>query len=770
MRSTALGVLLLSAALPLAAQKAPSPSEFLGFEVGADRKLADYRQMTSYFRALEKASPRLRVVSLGKTTLGEDMLMLLISSPENLGNIAQIKADARRLADPRGLSAAEVDDLVERGRVFVLVTCNIHSTEIASTQMAMEWAHALATSEDPATLRRLSEVVLMLVPSLNPDGQIMETEWYRKYLGTPLEGGRMPKLYHHYVGHDNNRDWFMLTQKETRALSRAIYQEYFPQVFVDEHQMGTAGPRMFIPPFADPMDPDVHPLIWREANLIGTNMAFRLEQAGKAGLISGYSFDAYWLGGTRNTGWWKNITGLLLEIASARMATPVYVDPTELSGGSKGLVDYKAQANFPNPWKGGWWRMRDVMDYERIASDALLEIVAERREDFLRNLLTRARAAVAAFGAKDAYRIPMSQRDPATARRMTALLAEHGVEVRVAENGDFWIPLAQPYSRFVVEMLEPQRYPEVRLQSGADILQPYDIATWTLPLMMGVRVDRAELPDGTRTASDAIVRSSAALVSSTPLTEISPSPESARAINAALKAGIPVSAAPNGAALLDTKRLATLWPEIDTLGLRIGGASALPPGTRSVSRPRVAIYKPWAASMDEGWTRWLLEQYGFEPKSLDNAAIRAGELAKNWDAIILPDVEKEVIATGRPRRPERGSPYFAELPPEFKGGLEKEGSAALKQFVEQGGTLIAFANSTAYVIDELALPVRNAVAGSRSEEFSCPGSLVRVSVRPDHPVTAGMPAETAVFLDDAFAFQTQIPAPETGRAVLAAFP
>jgi hypothetical protein len=174
--------------------------------------------------------------------------------------------------------------------------------------------------------------------------------------------------------------------------------------------------------------------------------------------------------------------------------------------------------------------------------------------------------------------------------------------------------------------------------------------------------------------------------------------------------------------------------------------------------------------MDEGWTRWLLEQYGFEPKSLDNAAIRAGELAKSWDAIILPDVEKEVIATGRPRRPERGSPYFAELPPEFKGGLEKEGSAALKQFVEQGGTLIAFANSTAYVIDELALPVRNAVAGSRSEEFSCPGSLVRVSVRPDHPVTAGMPAETAVFLDDAFAFQTQIPAPETGRAVLAAFP
>jgi hypothetical protein len=770
MRSTAFGLLLLSAAVPLAAQKAPTPSQFLGFEVGADRQLADYRQMTAYFQALEKASPRLRMVSLGKTTLGEDMRMLLISSPQNLANLEQIKADARRLADPRGLSDSDAEALVRRARSVVLVTCNIHSTEIASTQMAMEWAHALATSEDAATRRRLDEVVLLLVPSLNPDGQILETEWYRKYVGTPFEGGRMPRLYHHYVGHDNNRDWYMLTQKETRALSRAIYKEYFPQVFVDVHQMGASGPRMFLPPFADPMDPDVHPLIWREANLIGTNMAFRLEQAGKSGLISGYSFDAYWLGGTRNTGWWKNITGLLLEIASARMASPVYVDASELSGGSKGLVEYKPQSNFPNPWKGGAWRMRDIMDYERIALDALHEIVAERREDFLRNLVTRARAAVAAYGPKDAYRIPIPQRDTPTARRMASLLAEHGVEIRAAENGDLWVPLAQPYSRFVVEMLEPQRYPEVRLQADADILQPYDVATWTLPLMMGVQVERGQLPDGTRLAAEALVTPSEALTVTSPLVSLSPSVQNARAINAALKAGIPVSAANDGAVLVDAKRFATLWPDLDTLGLRIGQAAALPQGARSLARPRVAIYKPWAASMDEGWTRWLLEQYGFEPRNLDNAAIRAGDLARSFDAIILPDVAKEVIATGRPRRAERGSPYFAELPPEYRGGLEKEGAGALKQFVEQGGTLIAFAGSTSYVIDELALPVRNAIAGARAEEFSCPGSLVRVEVRSGHPVTAGVPAQTAVFLDDAYAFQTQIPAPETGRAVLASFP
>src|SRR5438067_13897760 len=358
--------LFLFASSALAALQ--SPSEQLGFQVGADRKLADYRQIVSYFRALDAASPRVTIETLGKTTLGEEMVMAVISSEENMRNLDRIKEISRKLADPRGLSDAQIDSLVADGKPVVLVTCNIHSNEIASSQMAMEWAYDLARANDPETKRRLSNVVLLLVPSLNPDGQIMITDYYRKYLGTRYEGGRLPWLYHHYVGHDNNRDWYMLTQVETQELNRAVYQEWFPQVWVDEHQMGTDGPRMFIPPFADPLDPTVNPLIWREANLIGTNMAFRLEQQYKSGLIYGYSFDAYWLGGTRNTGWWKNVTGLLLETASARIASPIVIDPSELHGGSKGLVEYKATVNHPHPWVGGTWRMRDIMDYARMAS------------------------------------------------------------------------------------------------------------------------------------------------------------------------------------------------------------------------------------------------------------------------------------------------------------------------------------------------------------------------------------------------------------------
>ena len=699
----------LVACLALAAATAtaqPTPSEFLKLNIGSDRVLADYRQVVSYFRALESGSPKLKIETLGKTTLGEEMVMAIISSEQNMKNLPRLREIATRLADPRGLKDDEANRLIAEGKTIVLVTCNIHSTEIASSQMAMEWAHDLVAASDPETKRRLDNVVLLLVPSLNPDGQIMVTDWYRKYVGTKYEGGDLPWIYHHYTGHDNNRYWFMLTQIETKNMSRAIYHEWFPQVFVDEHQMGSNGPRMFIPPFADPVDPDVNPLIWREVNIIGSNMAFRLEQQHKSGLIYGYSFDAYWLGGTRNTGWWKNITGLLLETASARVATPMYIEPTELRGGTKGLIDYKATINHPNPWKGGTWRMRDIMDYERIASDALLETAADRRADFLRDVLTRAREAIADATPREAWRVPKQQRDWPTAQQMTALLVEHGVEVRQAPNGDYWIPMAQPYGRFITEMLTPQRYPEVRLQAGKDILRPYDIATWTLPLQMGVTVEHTTIPEG---------------LSLLPVTAIKP----------------------------ETKEV-----------IRRG---------EKYRKPRVAVYKPWGAFNDEGWTRWLLDTYGFTPKSLTPPEVK-GQLA--FDAIILPDVPKSTIATGkRSGGGEEGSGgYEAEMPPEYRGGLGTEGLNTLKSFVENGGTLVAFAGACDYVIDNFNIPVRNVMSRVPQSEFSVPGSLVRLNVRQDHPVTTGIPSQVAAFIDKGIAFETTEPATDTQRWVLATYP
>jgi hypothetical protein len=241
----------------------PSPSDFLGMKIGADRTLADYRQIVSYLKAVEAASPRVRLEVLGKTTLGEEFVLAVVSSEENMRNLPRIREISRKLADPRGLSDEKVAALAKEGKAVVLVTGNIHSTEIGATQMVLEWVQALAAATDAETLRRLSNVVLLIVPSVNPDGQIMEVEWYRKHLGTKYEGGRMPWLYHPYVGHDDNRDWYMLTQKETQALSRAVYHEWLPQVWLDEHQMGSTGPRIFMPPYSEPVDSDIHPLVWR---------------------------------------------------------------------------------------------------------------------------------------------------------------------------------------------------------------------------------------------------------------------------------------------------------------------------------------------------------------------------------------------------------------------------------------------------------------------------------------------------------------------------
>lgn len=768
---------LLAVAAPASGQAPPSPEEFLGFEIGADRQLADYRQIRSYLRALAAASPRVEVVTLGETTLGEEMVMAVVTSEENHRNLHRIREIAARLADPRGLSEPEAEALVAEGKAILLVICSIHSDEIGPSQTAVQWAWSLATAEDAATVRRLDEAVLLLVPSANPDGQIMETEWYRRWLGTPYEGGQMPWLYHAYAGHDNNRDWFMLTQVETRLLNRAMYHEWFPHVVIDEHQMGSDGPRMFVPPFADPMDPGIHPLIWREIEGIGATMALRLEQAGKRGVIHGYRFDAYWIGGTRNTPWWKNVTGLLTEIASADRASPVHVEPSELEGESKGLVGYGPRVNHPNPWPGGWWRLADIVEYGRIASDAALEWVAEHREDVLANMLTRARDAIAEARPGEAYRIPAGQRDPAAALGLARLLAEHGVEVREAAGGELWVPLAQPYARLVRELLEPQRYPETRLVPGGVTLRPYDVSAWTLPLMTGVTVERATLPAGLETRPLAAAPVAPAWGGAAYGVVDRGSVDAVRAINAGLAAGGRVWTADRGRdgaggahAWLDRRAAEAAASVAAAVGLPLLPADAPPPGARPLRRPRVATYQPWTASMDEGWTRWVLETHGFEVTPLHDAEIRAGGLADRFDAIVLPDLEPAVLADGEPEPREEAIAYRRPRPPAYRGGLGEPGLEALRAFVAAGGTLVALDTASEYVVEGFDLPVRNALAGREGDAFDAPGTLLRAEVRPGHPVTAGLPGEIAVFLDDDTAFETRWPGPVIERTVLATYP
>jgi len=796
--------LAVTAAWLLAAPAAAltRPETFLGFTVGTDRKLAGYDQIVRYFEILDRESPRLRLDRLGKTTLGREMVMAVISSEKNLDGIEAARAGSRALADPRGLDEARARSLIAEGKVVVLVTCNIHSSEIGSSQMAMEWAHALCASDDPRVTRWLDDVVLLLMPSINPDGTDMIVDYYKKFVGTVWEGGRLPWLYHHYAGHDNNRDWFMLNLAETRMVNRVLHHEWFPQVFLDMHQMGTAQPRIFVPPYADPHTPLVHPLQWRLNDLIGTNMALRLEEKGKSGVITSFAYDAYWPGGTKNTACLKNVIGLLTEVSSCRIATPVYVDPNELQGGRKGLPEYRPQMNFPNPWPGGWWRLRDIVDYELIAGNSLLETCSMFREEILRGSYEMGKDGVRR-GREEmpfAYVIPPDQHDPGAAAQLVRLLREHGLEARATRadfttsdgrrfsRGSVVFHAAQPYRAFLIEMMERQRYPEVR--QGPDtkeIFKPYDVTAWTLPLLMGVdwaRVDRPfqatygdtlELPwPGAHSRPE----------SATTWLLPAATNSSYRVVNRLLAGGVRVSRAlepveaqvsgaswpfPAGTFLVPREARSQVERLADECGAEVFGSTASAAGRRaSLRAPRIGLYKPWAVSMDEGWTRLVLDTHDFKYTNLDNGAMKQKNLNARFDVIVLPDVDKNVIVEGKPRS-EDGA-YFEPLPPPYAGGIGKEGVAALKAFVERGGTLVCLASSSNLAIEELALPVRNTVAKMRSPEYSLPGTLVNLRIDTSHPLGWGMPEECAAYVTDAPVFATAIPGANVDRSVVARYP
>jgi hypothetical protein len=767
-------VVALSSVVPAQVR---TPSQFLGIPIGADRTLADYGQITRYFQHLAVQSPRVELDTIGTTTNGNPFVMAVISTPDNLAAQARYRDIARRLADPRTLSPAAIDSLVHDGKAIVLVTCNIHSTEIASSQMAMEWAHALATTTDSATLRRLNDVIVLLVPSLNPDGQTMVTDWYRRYVGTPYEGGSMPWLYHVYTGHDNNRDWYMLTQKETRAMTRVAYKAWYPHVWLDEHQMGSTGPRLFVPPYADPIAPSISPLMWRGINLIGSNMAWRLQQQGKSGVATQYSFDAYYPGSVDSNAEFKNVFSLIIEAASARIATPLDLDRTELSGGAKGLVDYTVTTTFPDPWPGGTWRLRDIMDYERIATDAMLETVADHKADYIRGTVTMAQQQIAAGRPDEFWRIPRVQRDAPTAARLAHLLDDNAIEVLVTPT-DFLVPTAQPYGKYAAELLERQRYPEVRLVADGPILKPYDVTTWSLPLLMGVDVRREILPSAAANGAHRIADTDwprGGIDGRGSVVALTRDANNAfRVVNEVLRKGGSVRVAPSefqdadarypaGTFLLD--RTTVVTEALAAHHVLAGAIGRAPAGSRALRAPRVALYKPWNTSMDEGWTRWVLEQYGFNPTSIDNRAVSGGNLRASYDVVILPDMSKDVMIDGR--RP--GARAGDELPPEYAGGIGKAGVTALREFVDAGGTLVTLGASGDLVIDEFGLGVRNALARAPAG-FSVPGSLLRARLAPNDPVNYGMPAEAALFVDDAIAYQTSPPAPGVVRSVIATYP
>src|SRR5687768_6630448 len=779
---------MVLAAAPFAQSPSiPAPEAAFGHRMGADRELADWPSLQKYFESVAAASDRVELVDAGPTTHGRRPLAEMLSSHDNIKRLAEDRANALRRADPRRIEDPDAVALAAKQPVIVAIGMSIHATEIAATQTAPELLHTLATSNDPEILRSLNDVVLILFPSLNPDGHVITVDWYRKWKGTEFEGTSMPWLYHKYVGHDINRDAFMMNMAENRSLADFFYRRWHPQVFLTMHQMGPRGARYFVPPNLDPIDRNYDPLVWRTAGLLGHAMALALEEDGRSGVLQNALYDYYWPGYEDSAPLGHNTVTLLTEAASVRVASPINVPADQLTGG-RGFPDHQPSTTFPSPWPGGAWTLRNIVDYNLSAARGLIFGAARYRGDLVRNFYRMGKRQVdlGARGGPFAFIIPHDQFDPHAARKLEELLIQGAVEVRrtlepfrvaetVYQNGADIVMMAQPFRAYAKTLLEVQQYPVRRLAPGAAVDRPYDVAGWTLPLQMNVRVDRIdqyfEPPPTTKLDRVEIppqkvwgdLRRAAFFV-----VEARGNAGSI-AINRLLKTGAKVSFLasplpilgytyePGSLLVAESKGVGDEVQKIaNDLGLRATASGGrAPTDARPLGRARVGLYKPWVESIDEGWTRWLLEQYEFEFENISDADIKRGGLSQRFDAIVLPDMGAERMMTGH---------VAGTMPPDYVGGLGKEGGDQLRLFVDAGGTLITLDSSSELAVTLLGAPVRDVTRGLSPNEYFCPGSVVRITLESD-PLTYGMPRETAGFCSFNTAYDIAAGSPgESGAA------
>ena len=786
-----------------------TPEEYFGFRIGSDKKLVRWDKIVEYMQAVAAGTDRVRFRNLGPTTNGVPFVMLEISSADNLRNLDKIKALERKLYFQGGApTEAERDEIFRSGKAVVFITNNIHSIEIGASQMVLELVHNLATSDSPTIKKVLDNVILLLVPSLNPDGQIMVTDWYNKTLGTPSEASPLPFLYHNYTGHDNNRDMYNFSQKESQMAAQILWHEWFPSIWLDEHQQGTSGPRIFTMPATDPINPNVDPLIYRLNGVFGQSQAAALEAEGKTGIIFNSTYTNFWQGAMAWAGWWHNQVGLLTEVASARIATPVVqlkatpggastasstgarntatgpAAPTEFENDRRRAFerpddplpaprDITPRTEYPRPWLGGRWTLRDIVDYELIATNALLETAADSRETLLKQIYAINRNTIEA-GKKGelgqdkdktfAIMIPTDgQHDANEAIDLVDKLLIAGVEVYRAQQGfkqddktygagTFVIPFNQVFARYAKDLLEKQTYPEVRRSPGAPAEAPYDVSAWSLGMQFGVKTDFAKT---------ALATFPMEKLTSTPKFTLSASSSagawrfpyngsvSAQIVNRLLKGGAKVSLTKAEAGSVPYV-IATAKPDVwnkAVEGIDVRPDPKAPAKTllaTTLNAPRIGIYQSYDPSMDEGWTRWVLDHYQFEYTKLHNEDIKPGKLRARFDAIILPDQRSNSILDGLD---------YKTIVEEYRGGLGDAGWESLRQFVADGGTLIALGESSNLLVDKLPLGVKDLKRATSRDVHFAPGAIVNLQVDTAHPIGRGVAPETMGFYINSPFFQ-----------------
>jgi hypothetical protein len=686
-------IVLVSPAASAQSRHVPTPASVIGFEPGTDKKLPEWQQVIAYFKALDAASPRVQLRVLGRTTLGRPFVAAFISDASNLASLSRVREAQRKLSDPRLTTEAERKALERDGKVVVLVTSSIHSTEVGGILTPLTLAYRLATSEDAEARAIRKNTVVILVPSLNPDGVDIVGSWYKSSLGTPWEGTSPPSLYHYYTGHDNNRDWYAFTQVETQMVIDSLYSVWHPAIVNDIHQQGSDGTRIFIPPYMDPIEPNIDPILAAGVAQMGKSMTWRLTMQGLPGVANNTSYDAWTP--ARAFQHYHGAIRILTETASARLASPITLSFDSLRAGYN--VDPKVTGvDYLTLWHGGRWGIGDIVKYQLAATWALLAQAADDRALWLSSYSAVQKNSVAGRDAPGRSDWPTAIVIPPQPQRDTAInfalriLQRGQVEVdrasasfsasgRTFPAGSYLIRTAQPYGGFAKTLLENQHYPDLHEYPGGPPKRPYDVVAHTLPLLLGFNVEMLKDP---------------VTVASTRLA--------------------PVAATP--------------W---------------VAEGLTGNSSRRIAIFANAAPSMDEGWTRWVFDQYRIPFTKISARDIRAGNLNSRFDAIIIPEQSARQIANGP----------AARYPDSLKGGLGAPGAEALGKFVDDGGTLIAFNDASDYAIQALSLPVKDDLDGVRPTDFYAPGSILRIELDRSNPLAAGYTAPIeAVWFEGSPAF------------------
>ncbi|MBN2236637.1 MAG: hypothetical protein JW729_03705 [Bacteroidales bacterium] len=782
-----------------------TPKDFFGFQPGSAGNLFNYNQLIDYLSLLDANSPRLKMEQIGESPMGQPMYILFISSEENIQNLEKYKAINKTLMLDPNLNHEQQTDLAEKGKVFVLATLSMHSTEVAPSQAASLIAYDYATTNDPEMLSYLDDVVYMMVPNHNPDGMNMIVENYLEYKGTKYEGSTMPGLYHKYVGHDNNRDFITLSQSDSRAISTITSTTWFPQVMVEKHQMGSRGPRYFVPPNHDPIAENIDAGLWNWNGLFGTNMIKDLTGAGLKGVSQGYAFDNYWPGSTE-TCLWKNVMAFLTEAASVATATSIYIEPNELSVSGKGLAEYEISANMPDPWMGGWWTLNDIVQLELVSTKSIIKTASFHKKEILNftNTLCKKEVSKGDNQAPFYYILPAKQHDQGQLLAFVNLMLEHGIQVNkltkeqvinqtVFSEGSIVVPLSQPFRAFVKEVMEKQSFPVRHYSKDGPMIEPYDITSWSLPLHMGlesveVNDKIAGLKENLQPITEKItIQNSIPEKALYVILPVEQNRSFAMAFELLSEAQAVYRFSEDQenvhigsfAIKINAKNKKLLEEKLVANKVYATFSESKLEGLKKLENPKVGIIETWNHDMDAGWTRYVLDDHSIPFQLIRPDELQTMDLS-GFGVLLFPSSEKDILLEGK-RKTSSGDYNPSSLPPQFAKGMGKAGLKRVMEFVNNGGHVVTWGNSV-----DLFMGPMKITSGKEEEDFSLPisnianqlekkglyvaGSLATVLLKTNLPLTYGMRETENVFFRGDPVFQTSIPGFDMDRRVIASFP